>query len=162
MMRPLVAAPAAILLVAGSAGCAREPTFDDRTALVTVDGESTTFTVDGCGIDGTTVFVLGRADDGEVLQAVVGVEADGETGVPRSSGITTTEGERRLTAFGDEAWTRRGESGDAPGEITAARVRGARIQARGRAQPVAVDGTPTSADPVPIVFDARCDERDEG
>lgn len=160
-MRLLVVAPA-VLVFAGLAGCTREPGFEDRTARVTVDGETTTFTVDGCGIDGTTVFVLGRTDGGEVLQAVVGVEADGETGVPRSSGITTTEGEGPVTAFSDEAWARRGESGDAPGEITSARVRGARIQATGRAQPVAVDGTPTSADPVPIVFDARCDERDEG
>ncbi len=161
-MRPLPTLVAlGLALTATLAGCSREPAFADRTARVTVDGDATTFQVDGCLLDGTTVFVVGRTDDGLVLQAVVGVEADGETGVPTSTGVTITEGDQPVTAFGDEAWARRGETGDAPGEITSARVKGARIQASGEAQPVAIDGSPTSAGPVPITFDARCDERDD-
>ena len=81
------------MVAASLAGCSREPAFEDRTARVTVDGEATTFQVDACLLDGTTAYVVGRQDDGEVLQAVVGVEADGETGVPASTGLTLTEGE---------------------------------------------------------------------
>lgn len=151
-----------LLLVAlvGGAACSREPAFADRTARVTVDGETTSYDIDGCGLDGTTVFVLGRTDEGEVLQAVVGVEPDGETGVPTSTGISVTDGAVPVTAFGDEAWDRRGETGEAPGQITEARVRGARIQASGQAQPADVTGRPTSGAPVPLSLDARCDERD--
>lgn len=158
-MRPLLASVAVAALVA--AGCSREPAFEDRTARVTVDGEATTFQVDACLLDGTTAYVVGRTDDGEVLQAVVGVEADGETGVPASTGLTLTEGDQPLTAFGDEAWARQGETGDAPGDITSARIKGARLQFAGEGQPVAVDGSPTSAEPVSLSFDARCDERDD-
>lgn len=151
-----------LILVGGLlAGCSREPAFEDRTARVTVEGEAMTFQVDACLLDGTTAYVVGRTDDGEVLQAVIGVEADGETGVPASTGVTVTDGDDPVAAFGDEAWTRRGESGEAPGAITSARIRGSRIQASGQAQPVAVDDSPTSADPVPVSFDARCDEQDE-
>lgn len=155
----LLASAALAVLVA--AGCSREPAFEDRTARVTVDGEVTTFQVDACLLDGTTAYVVGRTEDGEVLQAVLGVEADGETGVPASTGLTLTEGDQPLTAFGDEAWARQGETGDAPGDITDARIKGARLQFSGEGQPVAVDGTPTSAQPVPLSFDARCDEPDD-
>ncbi|WCO66966.1 hypothetical protein PO878_20950 [Iamia majanohamensis] len=158
----LVPALVAGALLVGSvlAGCGREPAFEDRTARVTVDGDATTYQVDGCVLDGQTAYVVGRSDDGAVVQAVVGVEADGETGVPTSTGLTVTEDEVPVTAFGDEAWARRGETGDAPGSIDSARIRGARIQASGQAQPMAVDGSPTSADPVPVSFDARCDDPD--
>jgi len=159
-MRPWIPGVVAAAVVA--AGCGREPDFDDRTAQVTVGGDTTTYQVDACGLDGRTVFVVGRSDDGGgVVQAVVGVEADGETGVTASTGVTVTEGDHPVAAFGDEAWARRDEAGEAPGQINSARVRGARIQASGRAQPVAVDGSPTSADRVPLSFDARCDERDD-
>lgn len=151
---------AALLL--GLAGCGREPGFEDRTARVTVDGKTTPYAVDGCGLDGETVFVLGRTEDGRVLQAAVGVEADGETGVTASTGLSVTEGEAPVSAFGSEAWARRGETGDPPGAIDSARVRGARIQASGRAQPTDVAGDPTSADPVAFSFDARCDQREGG
>lgn len=161
-MRILVVVVVALGLTLALGACSREPAFEDRTARVTVDGEATTFQVDGCLLDGTTAYVVGRAEDGEVLQAVVGVEADGETGVPASTGLTLTEGGAPVTAFGEEAWARRGETDDAPGEITSARIKGSRIQASGSAQPVAIDGSPTSADPVPVSFDARCDAPDQG
>lgn len=148
--------------MAATVGCSREPAFEDRTARVTVDGETTTFQVDGCGLDGTTVFVLGRTDDGEVLQAVVGVEADGETGVPASTGLTVTQSDPPVAAFGAEAWARRRQDGPAPGTITSARVKGARIQSAGEAQPTDIDEQPTSAAVVPFSLDARCDERDDG
>lgn len=151
---------AALLL--GATGCGREPGFEDRTARVTVDGETTTYTVDGCGLDEETVFVLGRTDDGRVLQAVLGVEADGETGVTASTGFSVTEADDPVSAFGAEAWARRGEAGNPPGTIESALVRGARIQASGRAQPTDVTGDPTSADPIAFSLDARCDQRDDG
>ncbi len=160
MVRALALVIAVVAAAGAVAGCGREPAFEDRTAKVTVDGETTTYAVDGCLLDGQTAYVVGRSDDGDVLQAVVGVEADGETGVPASTGLTVTEGDAPVTAFGDEAWSRRGERGAAPGSIDSARIEGARIQASGEAQPVAIDGSPTSADPVPVTFDARCDAPD--
>jgi hypothetical protein len=155
-----VAAAVVAAAALGSAGCGREPAFEDRTARVTLDGETTTFEVDSCGRDGETVFVVGRTDEGAVLQAVVGVEDDGETGVPTSTGLTVTEVDRPVSAFGEEAWARQGEEGAPPGEVRSARVRGARIQSAGDAQPVDVTGEPTSADPVAFTFDARCDAED--
>jgi len=143
-------------------GCGREPAFADRSARVTVDGETTTYHVDACGLDGETVFLVARADDGSVVQAVIGVERDGTTGVPDSTGITVTAADRSMAAFGPESWTRRGGDGEAPGSITGALVRGARIQARGEAQPVDADDRPIAGSPVAISFDARCDERDTG
>ena len=125
-MRPVVAAVVATVVAGTTIGgaCSREPAFEDRTARVTVDGQTTTFAIDGCLLDGTTVYLVGREDGGEVLQAVVGVEADGETGVPDSTGLTVTEGAVPIAAFGEEAWRRRGEDGAAPGRVDAARVRG--------------------------------------
>ncbi len=162
IVRLLSAATLAGVVLVSAAACTREPGFEDRTARVTVDGETTTFQVDGCGLDGTTVFVLGRTDDGDVLQAVVGVEADGATGVPASTGLTVTEADVPVAAFGAESWARRSEEGPPPGDITSARVQGARIQAAGDAQPLDINEQPTSADPVPFSFDARCDQRDDG
>ena len=157
MRRSTAVGLTALLLAGPAVGCSREPAFEDRTARVTLDGDTTTFTVDSCGKDGETVFVVGRTDDGAVLQAVVGVEDDGETGVPDSTGFTVTEVDRPVSAFGEEAWARQGEVGEPPGEVRSARVRGARIQSSGEAQPVDVTGEPTTGDPVPFAFDARCD-----
>ncbi len=160
MRRSTAVGLTALLLAGPAAGCSREPAFEDRTARVTLDGDTTTFQVDDCGKDGETVFVVGRTDDGAVLQAVVGVEDDGETGVPTSTGFTVTEVDRPVSAFGEEAWARQGETGSPPGEVLSARVRGARIQAAGEAQPVDITGAPTSVDPVPFTLDARCDAED--
>lgn len=158
--RPLAAL--AVLLVAAGA-CGREPAFEDRTAEVTLDGRTTTFTIDTCGLDGRTAFVVGRSDDGDVVQAVVGVEDDGETGVPASTGISVIADDGSAhAAFGAESWTRRGGEGDPPGAIDSARVRGARIQAEGRAEPVDGDDRPTGGEAVDLVLDARCDADDEG
>lgn len=162
-LRPLAALAAAVTVAVPVVGaCGREPAFEDRTARVTIDGETTTFTVDSCGLDGETVFVVGRADDGEVVQAVVGVEADGETGVPASTGVSVIADDGSYAAFGAEAWTRRGGQGGPPGTIDSARVRGARIQAGGQVEPVDDADRPTGGEPVDLGFDARCDADDEG
>lgn len=162
MRRPLPLAVAAAVLVLAGGACSREPAFDDRTAQVTLDGDTTTFTVDSCGLDGATVFVVGRTDDGAVVQAVLGVEADGERGIPGSTGITVVTDDGSWAAFGAESWERRSGQGDPPGAIDSARVRGARIQAEGRAEPVDDADRPTGGDPVDLGFDARCDARDDG
>ncbi len=156
--------PRSVLLVAvvglAALGCGREAPFPDRTARVTLDGATTTFAVDACVLDGQTAYVVGRADDGQVVQAVVGVEGDGETGVPASTGLTVMDGDTGVAAFGAEAWARRGEAGEPPGTVTSARIRGARIQARGRAVPVDGADRPRAGSEVEVAFDARCDERD--
>ena len=148
-----------VLAVVMSAGCSRNE-FDDRTAVVTVDGRATTFTVDTCGLDATTVFIVGRSSKGDVVQAVVGVEADGQSGVLASTGLTVGPDGAELAAFGAESWQRRGESGAAPGRIDSAQVRGSRIQVSGR---LVQTETAAGAAPAPSVafsFDARCDRKD--
>ena len=161
-------------LLAVATGCSRNE-FEDRTAVLVVGGESTTLAVDSCGLDGTTVFVVGRGPGGVVVQAVVGVEDDERTGIPASTGLTVdgaswaneTPNSGVLAdsygASGAESWSRRGQSGRAPGSITSAVIRGSRIQVAGRLEPLTPDGTvvPGRASDVPRIpfrLDARCDE----
>lgn len=142
-------------------GCSRDG-FEDRTARVEVDGTSTTYEVDACGLDGRTLFVVGRATDGTVLQAVVGLEADDDTGVPESTGLTVSTDDADLAAFGAESWARRGEAGAAPGRITGARLKGSRIQVEGRFATLDPDGrTVVDGAALPFSLDARCDEQDD-
>lgn len=148
-------------LVVALGSCGREPAFADRTARLTVGDRTTTFAVDACGLDGQTFRLAARAESGAVLQAAVGVEADGETGVPESTGITVYGYDQvDLAAFGDESWARRGQPGEAPGAIATARIRGARIQATGEAALVDEDEVPTGDQLLDITLDARCDEDD--
>lgn len=161
---PLRLLASALLLVSLAAGCAKDE-FEDRTAVVAVGGSSQTYEVDACGVDGQTAFVVARADDGAIVQAVVGLEDDDETGVAASSGITVDldgdSEDSRVAAFGVESWDRRGSVGPAPGTITSAKLRGSRIQLAGEV--VAVD-----ADDVAVPdgradrfsLDARCDDVD--
>lgn len=158
--RPLPALTACVALAIGA--CSREPAFEDRTAEVTIGGDTTTFTVDSCGLDDATVFVVGRTGDGAVVQAVLGVEDDGETGIPGSTGLTVTTDDGAWAAFGAESWSRRGGEGEPPGSIASARVRGARIQAEGRAEPVDDADRPTGGEAADLGFDARCDAREDG
>lgn len=146
------------------AGCGKEE-FRDRSAQVTVDGRAATFELDSCGLDEQTLFVVGRTDGGRVLQAVVGLEADLETGVPASSGLTVGLGVAgvEVGAFGTEAWERQGRTGAPPGRITSARLRGSRIQLAGDAVALDAEGAPAGSgeDLHPFSLDARCDEQEE-
>lgn len=178
----------AVVVLAGPllGGCGRKE-FADRTARVTVDGATTEYQVDSCGRDQSTVFVVGRADGGRILQAVVGLRPDNRTGIPASTGITLTGVEvartsttssaatgsaasgssvpavAELAAFGAESWARRGETGDPPGRIASARVRGSRIQVSGDLEPAPSPDAAGSAEPVriPFTLDARCDRTDD-
>lgn len=156
MVRRLALVAALVALAA----CGREPGFEDRTARVTIDGRTTTFTVDGCLRDGRTAYVVGRAEDGSTVQAVVGLEEDLATGVPASTGISVAgRGDTpSVAAFGPEAWARRGEEGAPPGTIASARVKGSRIQATGEAPTVDADDRPDGEATLSLGFDARCDE----
>ena len=130
-------------------------------AQVTIAGHVTVFHVDSCGLDHRTAFVVGRADDGSVLQAVIGVRADHTTGIPASTGVTITDDPASVSAFGAESWHRRGQSGAPPGRITSARIRGSRIQVCAFAQPVDDEDLPTTAPVEELHLDARCDQRDD-
>lgn len=171
-----VATSIVLLLVAsGAAGCSRSE-FQDRTAQLTVGDTTSTVELDSCGLDGSTVFIVGRGPGDLVLQAVVGVGDDGRTGVTASTGITLEGGgwveeapnsavlAGSIGASGAESWERRGQTGRAPGAITSAAVRGARIQVEGRLEPLDVTtGRPiaTTADDalvIPFRLDARCDD----
>lgn len=149
------------VLVLSSVGCSRKE-FPDRTATVEVDGRTSRFDLASCGLDDTTVFVAGSSEDGDVLQAVVGVEEDDlETGLPAFTGVTVSDGPDERGAFGAGAWAARERPGDAPGSILGARIRGARIQVTGRLVALDEAGNPTGDDGsgVPFSLDARCDER---
>lgn len=150
----------AMLLVL-AVGCGRGE-FEDRTARVEVEGRTTTFRLDSCGRDGQTLFVVGRSEDGQVLQAVVGLEDDLAAGVPDSTGLTVIDGDVELAAFGPEAWARRGEDGEAPGAIAGAGLRGSRIRASGRVVAVDRAGVPEVTGDAGTAFslDARCDEQE--
>lgn len=149
------------LLGTAAAGCSRDG-FEDRTAVVEVDGSTTTYEIEACGLDGETLFVVGRSSGGSVLQAVVGLEDDGSTGVPASTGVSVSEGATDLSAFGAESWARRGEAGEAPGSISEAGLRGSRIQVEGSFATLAADGSAAvDGASLPFALDARCDERDD-
>lgn len=157
-----MAATAVVLLLL--AGCGKDD-FPDRSARVTVDGDLATFQVDSCGLDEQTLFVVGRTDGGRILQAVIGLEDDLETGVPDSSGLTVGLGVGGIEvgAFGPEAWERQGRTGSPPGAITSARLRGSRIQLAGDAVALDAEGAPAGPgeDLHPFSLDARCDEQDD-
>ncbi|MEO6628496.1 MAG: hypothetical protein ABIP03_07980 [Aquihabitans sp.] len=148
---------ALFLMLGLVAACTRDG-FDDRTARVEMDSRTTTYTVDSCGLDGATVFVVGRAG-GSVLQAVVGVEDDKSTGVVSSTGFTFGDEGWTNAAFGAESWSRRGESGRAPGRVTSAQVNGSRILITGEFEVLDKNGTPQEpALTYPVTFEARCDQ----
>jgi hypothetical protein len=164
LRRTALALVIGVALVGGTAGCARNE-FADRTAVVTIAGKAADYDVASCGLDGQTLFVVARADDGAVVQAVVGLADDDATGIPASSGITvdrdpTTE-TSRVAAFGAESWERRGKAGTPPGTVRSARLRGSRIQLAATAVAVDAQDRPVDrAEPVYLSFDARCDETD--
>ncbi|MCU1497439.1 MAG: hypothetical protein JWM47_1392 [Acidimicrobiales bacterium] len=141
------------------AGCSKVE-FADKTARVSISGQTTTYEVGSCGLDGSTAFIVGRSAGGSVLQAVLEVESDGRTGIPASTGLTLIDGDMEQAAFGAGSWQRRGETGKAPGAITSARVRGSRIQAAGRLVAVDGEGRPDPGSPddgSEFTLDARCD-----
>ncbi len=164
--RAAVAASALVVAVAMAGvlpGCSRDG-FEDRTATVTVDDTTASFTLDACGLDDDTLFVVGRSDDGSILQAVITLDDDGETGQPEGTGATFDLDAESFAAFGERAWELREGTGPAPGRISWAHLRGARIRAAGEAAPVDDDGRAlagSGADLVPFELDARCDERDD-
>jgi hypothetical protein len=151
-----------VVLGGALAGCGIGE-FEDRTAVVEVDRSTRTFEVDSCGLDGRTVFLVARDDDGTILQAVVGLEDDSDDGIVASTGVTIDADPDRLdtrsAAFGPEAWARRGETGAPPGRIDSARLRGSRIQFDGQLVALdAFDDPVPGAELQPFSVDARCDE----
>lgn len=167
-MRParvIAVAVSTVALLSASPGCSRTE-FQDRTAEVTLGDTLITFDLEACGLDGTTVFLVGRGAGGSVLQMVMEVEDDGSSGVVDGTGLSVDRGSQFHEAFGPAAWKARGESGPAPGSIAWARLRGSRIQAGGTLEAgvsatssVPADALPDDTD-VPFTVDARCDLQD--
>lgn len=154
-----------VLLLAGTlvlSACGGDD-LEDRTATVAIGERTTTFTIESCGLDETTLFVVARSSGGDVLQAVVGLEDDLTTGLIDSTGLTVTDEGNDLAGFGKEAWARREGVGPPPGAITEANLRGSRIQARGRLVGLddTVAGTPElGTQEMAFTLDARCDDQD--
>jgi hypothetical protein len=156
---------AALTVSVSVAGCGRGE-FADRSAVVDVGGSRQTYQVDSCGLDGSTIYLVARAPDGAVLQAVVGLEEDLATGIVASTGVSVDADpqrtDTRVAAFGAEAWDRRGPTGAPPGTVSSARLRGSRIQISAQAVAVdALDRPVAGAEPTALRVDARCDEQDE-
>ena len=154
----------ALAMVGGLVGCSKDE-FADRSAVVKVGGSSQTYAVSSCGLDGQTVFVVAQAKDGAIVQGVMGLKKDDKTGIPASTGITIdldpTTTDSRVAAFGAESWERRGKTGPPPGTISAAKLRGSRIQFSGDVVPVDADDVPVPDAPAErFSLDARCDEVD--
>ena len=154
----------ALLALAGS-GCGKNPSGpDDRTASVRIDGRTRDFVIDSCGIDGRTVFVVGRPADGGdepgqiILQAVVGF-ADREhqeidlDAVAVTVDLSATE---RVGAIGPESLERLGGTPPAPGTIESAERRGSRITIRAEAEHLTMDNDGTGASAGPLTVDTRC------
>jgi hypothetical protein len=163
LVRTLVGSLAVAVGLAGSLGGCAKSDFEDKTAVVRIGGSSQTYQVDSCGVEDQTVFVVARADDGAIVQGVMGLEDDDKTGIPASTGITIdldpTSNDTRVAAFGAEAWERRGSTGKAPGTITSAKLRGSRIQFSGDAVPVDAQDVPVpNGKAERFSLDARCDE----
>ena len=142
-------------------GCGRSG-MANRTAVVTFDGVTHHYTLDSCGLDGTTVFVVGRGTNGDILQAVIGVKADHRTGIAASTGITAGRSGATVSAFGTESWARRQGTGRPPGHVNSAGVQGSRIQLSAAAEPVDDQGNVLSVSAArgsasPLTLDARCD-----
>jgi hypothetical protein len=151
-------------LTVSVAGCGRGE-FADRSAVVDVGGSRQTYQVDSCGLDGSTIYLVARAPDGAVLQAVVGLEEDLATGIVASTGVSVDADpqrtDTRVAAFGAEAWERRGSTGSPPGTVSSARLRGSRIQISAQAVAVdALDRPVAGAEPTALRVDARCDQQD--
>ncbi len=163
LRRTVAVLATAVALAIGLASCSDGPEFADRSAVVKVGSAGTSYRVTSCGLDGQTVFLVAETPDGAVLQAVLGLADDGATGVSASTGVTIDEDptatDSRSAAFGPEAWDRRGSAGDPPGTVTAAALRGSRIQFSGTIDRVdAQDQVLPNTDPLPFSVDARCDE----
>ena len=161
LRRILAVAATVLVALGGLGGCGRKE-FEDRTAIVTVGDARTSFTLDECGRDGQTIYVVGRADDGSMFQAVMGLRKDKLTAVARSTGFTLdadpSRDDTRVGAFGNEAWERKGGAGAAPGRIDDARLRGSRIQFDGQAVPLdGADRRVPGAASTHFSLDARCD-----
>ena len=99
---------ALVLVVAALPGACSRHEFADRSARLTVDGKTATYTVDSCGLDHRTVFVVARDPSGSVIQAVVGVQKDEKTGVPDRTGLTVTSSSGWTTTPRASAWASTG------------------------------------------------------
>lgn len=150
--------PARLLVVALLVAACGQDSMADDTAEVRVDGDdAATFTLDACGVDEDTLLMLGRNGDDELLQIAVGVvatddgfEADGD-----EVGFSIDSGSGTVAAFTPPAWDRRGDDGDAPGEVTSVELRGSRLRLSARAE------RSDSATTVDVEVEARCDGADD-
>lgn len=147
---------------AASSSAAPEPgSYTDHRATVLVDSTLTLFTLDSCRSDDHAFHMTGRSESGATLEAMGEMDDDGKTVVLASTGIfvTAIEDLRPIgrSAFGEDAWTDRGRTGEPPGAIPAARVNGALIQAGGQIAVVDEDEQPTSDEVESFSLDAYCD-----
>jgi len=137
----------------GLVGCGGAE-FEDRTAEVSLGETSISFDLVSCGLDGSTVFLVGRGGGASILQVVMELDDDASTGLVEATGVSVDRAGEFHEAFGEQSWRARGETGDPPGVIESAQLRGSRVQIEGRA------ASSKGGTPLDLSVDARCDLKD--
>ena len=137
--------------------------FDDRTASVLVGDGTTAFTLDSCEITDDSFHLTGRSESGATLEALGDVGGNGRAVPIESTGLVMTAIEDLQpighSAFGEDAWTDRGGSGEPPGAVGNARVNGPLIQMAGEVGVVDEDEQLSGGEPQTFSLDAYCDEQ---
>lgn len=137
--------------------------FQDRTASVLLGDSTVMFTIDSCVLGDGAFHLTGRSESGATLEAL-GEVGDNGRAVPIESGgivVTAIEDLQPIirSAFGEDAWTDRGRTGEPPGDMGNARVNGPLIQMAGAIGVVDADDRLTGAEPQTFSLDAYCDEQ---
>ena len=129
-----------------------------------VDGRTIDFVIDSCGIDGLTVFVVGRPASSsvepgqQILQAAVGFADRKHQEIDLDAVAVTVDlsATERVGAIGPEALERLGGTPPAPGTIDSAERRGSRITVRADAEHLTMDNTGTGESAGSLTLDTRC------
>ena len=88
------------------------------------------------------------------IVVVMELDDDASTGLVEATGVSVDRAGEFHEAFGDQSWRARGETGDPPGVIESAQLRGSRVQIEGRA------ASSKGGTPLDLSVDARCDLKD--
>lgn len=145
-----------VMMVVAACG---QDTVSDGTAEVVVDDAAIDFALQACGVDEATFVMAGMSAGGELIQVVVGVTPDGESGFVADIdevGISIEYADHVYEAFTPLAWTLRGESDPAPGRVQEAAIRGSRLSLDVVAEPADDSGAANVA----VAVEARCDGDD--
>lgn len=145
----------AVAAAAGLTGCSTDEAPDTDTAELTVDGSASEVSLTACGLDGRTVFLVGRSSDGLVLQAVIGLDEDDEADLAATA-VTVDRDGAISAAAGADAAPGLQLTGPAPGEIRSASLEGDRVRMTADLERVTNGRRSTGDVAGELRLDARC------